>query len=245
MLEFGTCPRCRMDISPERKSSTPVICNHCGYTVTASERQLNERLEKRISAVMISLSALVVIAYVQLLHWDNHSLSIIPLTVKEYAGISSPSDWEHKAQICFDLKKWDCVESAYIKTARVDARLWQRAGDFQSKREKYAEAAQSYFQFFQNGGDSIEASYAYAKALSKLGHVDDAVRYFDQVIAARPEVLQVTVIKNYVDLLMRHQRYNQAKVLIQDIRKRAGPGADLFMDSEMEQIQSLTTASRE
>ena len=41
------------------------------------------------------------------------------------------------------------------------------------------------------GRDCRLSSDAYAKALAQLGKVDDAVKYFDQVLAARPDVLVV------------------------------------------------------
>ena len=113
------------------------------------------------------------------------------------------------------------------------------------KRAKYNEAAQSFYKFFQKGGNDLEASYSYAKALAQLGQVDEATKYFEQVLAARPDVLQVTVVQNYVKLLVEHKRYDQGLKLIKDIRSK-GPEYTSFMDAEFKTIQqNLTTASRE
>lgn len=245
MLEFGSCPRCKLDIAPERKLAKPVICNHCGYT-SGNDQIVHDEIEKKNIVAFSILSAFVIAAHIQLLNWDSHSLNIIPIAAKEMVGLSSAADHEAKAAICMDLKKWDCVEASYIETAKVDPSLWRRAGDFQMKRAKYAEAARSYYPLFQSGeAQDIEVSYNYAKALAKIGQVDEAVAYFDAILAARPDVLQVTVVQNYVKLLMDHQRYDQAKVLISKVRQSSGPAGDSFMNEEFDKIKEMTTASRD
>lgn len=240
MLEFGACPRCKLDISPERKKTMPVICDHCGFT-SGNDQKLENEIQKKTITAFIAVSILVVAAHIQLSNWDKHSLSIIPLAVKEMIGADGPSDFEAKAAMCMELKKWDCVEASYLKAAAVDPVLLQRAGDFQMKREKWNPAAQSYYKFFQAGNQNLDVSYSYAKALAKLGQVDDAVKYFDQVLAAKPETLQVTVVQNYVKLLMDAQRFDQAKVLIAKIRKESGPAGESFMEDEFKKIKDLAS----
>lgn len=244
MMEFGTCPLCKMDIAPERKNLIPVICNHCGFT-SAGDAKVHASMEKRNVTIFAGIALFIVAAHIQLSNWDSQSLAIIPIAVKQTLGMGSPADAEKKSEICMELKKWDCVEASYIETAKADPSLWQRSGDFQMKRAKYNDAAQSYYSFFQNGGNNLEASYSYAKALAELGQVDEAVKYFDEVLAARPDTLQVTVVTNYVKLLMAHQRYDQAKVLINKVRANSGPAGEMFMSEELVQIAQLSTASRE
>lgn len=245
MLEFGACPRCKQDISPERKKLIPVICDHCGFSVGNGSLKAQAEVDRKTITIMLTFSAMIMASYIQISNWDKAWLSIIPLGAKETVGMMSKADLEEKAQICLDLKKWDCTEAAYNKVAQLEPSQWKRAAHFDMQRAKYNEAAQSYYKFFQNGGQDLEASYNYAKALAQLGQVDDAVKYFDQVLAARPDVLQVTVIQNYVKLLMDHQRYNQAKVLISKVRKDGGDSAGSFMEPEFQKVTELTTASRD
>ena len=244
MLEFGACPRCKLDISPERKRITPIVCDHCGYCPSGNDRAVKAAAEKQTIILFGLVAAFALGSYMQLVNWDNHSLEIIPLKVKETLGMSSKEDVDQTAQICMDLKKWDCVETNYIKSGSEDQTKLPRLGNFQMRRAKYNEAAQTYYGFFQKGGNDLEASYSYAKALAQLGQVDEATKYFEQVLNARPDVLQVTVVQNYVKLLMDHQRYDQARKLIQNIRGK-GPETAAFMDAEFKKIQSMTTASRE
>lgn len=240
MLEFGACPQCKLDISPERKKIRPIICNHCGYT-SGNDQKLENEIQKKTILAFFAVSIFVIAAHIQLSNWDKYSLSIIPLTIKEMMGADGPADFEAKSEMCMELKKWDCVETAYLKAAAADPVKYQRAGDFQMKRQKWNPAAQSYYKFFQAGQQNLDASYSYAKALAKLGQVDDAVKYFDQVLAAKPEVLQVTVVQNYVKLLMDAQRFDQAKVLISKIRKDSGPAGESFMDDEFKKIKDLAS----
>lgn len=244
MLEFGACPRCKLDISEQRRKQVPTICNHCGFSGSDKVEKHSVAGERNVIKVFSTLAILFVASYIQLANWDNHSLDIIPLKIKEATGTLSTADNEQYAQICMELKKWDCVETEYSLVAKQDPNQILRLANFQMKRAKYNEAAQTFYSFFQNGGNDLEASYSYAKALAQLGQVDEATKYFDQVLAARPDVLQVTVVQNYVKLLMDHQRYDQAKKLIVDIRK-LGPTADMFMETEFKHIKEMTTASRD
>lgn len=242
MLEFGACPQCKQDISPERRKLQPVICNHCGHTVSKNTTQAE--VDNKSIKIMLGFSVLVIAGYIQVMNWDTAWLKILPLAAKETIGMSSPSDLEAKSEICMELKKYDCVEEQYIKSAQKEPAKWERAGNFEMKRAKYNEAAQSYYKFFQSGGQNLESQYNYAKALAKLGQVDEAVKYFDQVLAAKPDVLQVTVVTNYVKLLMEHQRYDQARLLIDKVRRDGGPTAGSFMESEYNKIPGIKTAAR-
>ena len=244
MLEFGACPRCKLDISDARKALRPLVCEHCGFCESSSTK-VREEMEHKTIIIMVSVSVLVLLAFIQLNRWDKYWLSTIPLSLKETIGMASPADAEARAAMCFDLKKWDCTEAAYIRTSQATPALWQRTADFEMKRGKFAEAAQSYYKYFQSGATpSFEASYSYAKALAAVGQVDDAIKYFDQVLASKPGVLQVTVIHSYVKLLVDHQRFNQAKLLIENVRKNGGEGAGSFMEAELQKITTLNTAAR-
>lgn len=242
-----TCKRCQLEIDPERLKAQPVICNHCGHSSSALEKEVSRKMEKRVTQWMIGFSFVFVSSYVQLINWDNHSLSVIPLTAKSWMGASTVQDQEEMASICMDLKKWDCVETEYQKVAEQKPEKWFELGHFQMKRQKTHAAAESFYSFFTKVGPienpelQLEASYLYAQTLAELGQVDDAVTYFEQVLAARPDVLQVTVVQNYVRMLMSHKRYEQAEKLIKNVRSQ-GPSAESFMESEFKEIREMTSS---
>jgi len=240
MMSFDTCPRCHLNISEERKRSASVVCDHCGFTVNQTMTASIEAGERKTIIIFGTAVSVMCLSFMLLMNWDRHSVEIIPLTLKGWIGATSPADTERLGEICMDLKKWDCVESSYSQAAHQDAALLPRLGSFQMKRAKYQNAAKTYYSFFQNGGEDLQASYNYARALAQLGEVDEAVKYFDFVLAAKPDVRQVTVVQSYVKLLMDHQRYDQAKALIQSIRKQ-GPESSLFMESEYQQIKDVAS----
>lgn len=242
-MEFGACPRCKLEVSIDRKSLAPVVCNHCGMTISNNEAKLAESIERSTLKFMGLFTVLVLTGAFLLTNWDTHSLEIIPLKVKEIAGATSPSDWEQLASICLDLKKYDCVEEQYKKAALVDAKSYIRLGRFQLQRSEPQAASSSFAAYFQNGGTDIDAAYEYAKLLGEAGQVDQAAKYFEQVLAAKTDVLQVSVIYAYVKTLVKGGKYAEAKALIENVRKQA-PTGEQFMADEMKQIESLTTASR-
>ena len=243
MLEFGACPRCKLDISAERKKLSPIICNNCGYTGSGKRQAVKQEVEKNTIILFSTFCAIALGSFFQLANWDSHSLEVIPLKLKATFGMSSNADNERMGEMCLELKKYDCVEASYKKVAAVDQTKLPRLGQFEMKRAEYNEAAQTFYGFFQKGGADLEASYSYARALAQLGQIDDATKYFEQVLAARPDVLQVTVVQNYVRVLMEHKRFDQAKKLILNIRGK-GPESAAFMEAEFKKIQDVTTASR-
>ena len=244
MLEFGACPRCKQDVSGERRKKSPVICDHCGYTASPGRSIVMKAAERQTTIIYSAILVMFLAFALQVTTWDRHAGEIIPLKFKQLTGMASQSDVDRIGEICMDLKKYDCVESNYATAASNDWNKLAQLGHFQMRRGKFQDAAHTYYSYFQKGGQELEASYDYAKALAQLGQVDEATKYFDAVLAARPDTLQVTVVQNYVKLLMEHNRYEHAKKLISDIRGK-GPQTGSFMESEFVKIQEMTTASRE
>jgi tetratricopeptide (TPR) repeat protein len=239
MMEFGACPRCNQDISDERKQSAVIVCDSCGWVISSSESQFREKGEKRFVRFAVILSFIMVAGFLQLAVWDNHALEVLPLQFKELIGSSSNEDLETMAQICLERKKLDCVERDYSKLGERDMKNLLRLGKFQMNREHYNEAVNTYRNFFAKGGIDLEGSYLFARALGQVGMVDEASKYFDYVLGAKPDVLQVTVIQNYVKLLMEANRLDQAKKLIESVRNKSDTSA-YFMDNEFKQIQQRT-----
>lgn len=242
-MEFGACPRCKLEVSIDRKSLNPVVCNHCGMTISNNEEKLERSIESSTLKFMVLFTAFVLIGGFLLTNWDTHSLEIIPLKAKELLGITSPSDQEELASICLDLKKYDCVEEQYKKAAQLDPQKYVRLGRFQLQRSEPQAASGSFSVYFQNGGTDIDAAYEYAKLLGEAGQIDEAAKYFEQILSSKKDVLQVSVIYAYVKALVKSGKYAEAKALIEDVRKQA-PTGEQFMADEMTQIESLTTASR-
>jgi len=209
-----------------------------------SHRQgMDKDLERSSATIMVVLATLVVATIMQIGAWDKYSLDVIPLLLKEMVGATSPQDWEDKAKMCWELKKWDCVEYEYTKSAQNDRGQYVRLGHYQMRRLKFDKAANSFRIFFKGGGEDIEAAKAYAKALAETNQFDESSKYFNLVLDTRPESLQIPVVLDFVKLLMKNEKYEHARRLIEDVRKQ-NPAGSQFMDSEYKQIKKLMTAAR-
>jgi tetratricopeptide (TPR) repeat protein len=190
----------------------------------------------------VAAAVVIVLGFMQVVSWGGHAIEVLPLQAARLIGLDSLAANEHLARICLDLKKYECVERSYKRLAFAgtpDGFL--RLGKFQNSRLEYAAAAESFRQFFARGGRDLEASYGYARALGEIGRVDEASRYYDHVLAAKPDVLQITVVHNYVKALVDHGRLDQALKVISTIRRR-GQSVSSFMDSEYKDIKQRLRA---
>lgn len=240
-LEFGMCPRCKMDIAEDRLREPLVVCQHCGFSDPKSDRKLEKKIYSHFLRTSLIVTGLLLAGFIQAVNWDQYSLSIIPLKVKELSGIANLQDYQQLSKICEERKKWDCVETSlrqrYTLSPRTEIEALAQLGKLQYKRGKLAESLQSLKTYFDQGGISLDASYDYARALSQRGFVDQASQVYEQILEAKPETLQITVAQNYVRLLMKNNKYREAKTLLEDIRK-SGSNANLFMDKEFQELET-------
>lgn len=240
-LQFGVCPRCKMEISEERLRESLVVCQHCGFSDLKSNRALDKKIYQNFVRSSVLVTGLLVLSFIQAVNWDQYSLSIIPLKVKETAGIAQLDDYKDLAQACEDRKKWDCLENSLLQSFRLspntEIESLAKLGKIQFQRGKNAEAIQTLKTYFEQGGISLEASYDYARALSQTGMVDQASQVYQQILESKPETLQVTVAQNYIRLLMKNNRYKEAKDILETIRD-SGSNANMFMDKEFQQLET-------
>lgn len=238
-LQFGVCPQCKMEISEERLRDNPVICQHCGFSDQKAMKNVEKRVYKTFLKTSIVLTGFLVASFIQAVNWDKHSLTIIPLKVKEITGMASLQDLKTISEICTERKKWDCVEAALAQTYQMspqsELEVLAELGKLQFKRGDYVGAFKSLSTYFNQGGVSLDASYDYARVLAQQGQVDQASQVYDEILKAKPDTLQVTVAQNYVRLLMDNSRYKKAKDLLEEIRK-SGSNASLFMDKEFQEL---------
>jgi tetratricopeptide (TPR) repeat protein len=235
MMQFGICPRCQFEISEERKKSNPVVCDSCGLVLSNTDADLREAIDSRFIKFACGIAIALVAGFMQVVSWDNHAIEVIPLQIKSLVGASSNDDLEKMAAICMDRKKYDCVEQQYTRLAEGNPANTLRLGKFQMSRARYQEAVNTYRNFFAKGGVDLEGSYNFARALGQVGQIDEAAKYYTYVIDAKPDVLQVTVVQNYVRLLMVANRLDQAKQLIEGVRKKNDASA-YFMEDEYQKI---------
>lgn len=239
MLQFGLCRRCQIEIPENRMHQNPVICPNCGYSQNTSEMLAEVRFERRFIKVAVTLALVMSVAFVQAATWDKYALEIIPLKIKQTLGMSSQGDLLRITQICRERLRHDCVETALAELSRQGhIEALAELGKFQFRRLKKDLAAQTFAQYFQRGGLDLEASYQYARVLGEIGQTDRSVSYFDHVLKSRPDTVQISVTQNYVRMLINNGRRDQAKRLIESMRKTS-PSAALFMDEEFKRLAQV------
>lgn len=235
---FGerNCPRCLLSINRERLYANPIVCDSCGHVLSEKQDSVEVGLERSFMWSIVAFSAFTLAAFMHVSTWDQFSGEIIGLKVGETIGTSSMADMERMAQICLELKKYDCTERKLAQLSRQDVRIYARLGKFQMSQRKFTEAADSFRRFFNSGGGDLEANYQFARALGELGKIEEATKHFEYVLASKPDVLQVTVAQNYVKYLVQANRYDRARDVILKLRRK-GDSVSSFMDSELKEIQ--------
>ncbi len=196
------CSRCG---SVANKVGQTYICK-CGWSLSQSDETLSQ---KSIIVSLFFIATFIATALFHFFQWGEHGLSIL------FANN------EKKIEICMDLKKYDCVENAYLKHFQEtgDVHFLEELAEMQFKREKYADSEKSYQMYFAKGGQSYKAAYYYAHSLAKNNQIDSAIKYFDSILRSKPEVLMITVVESYLTVLVSNNKLNKAKEVISWVKK--------------------------
>lgn len=192
--------------------------------------------------VSLGVSILILAAFFQIRAWDKHALEVIPLQIRSQFGALDMTDMDHMAAICMDRSDYDCVEQEYMTIAisTNDPNQMLRLAKFQMSRARYPQAADSFRRYIDKGGGDLTARYNLARALGQIGNIDEASKYYEEVLKAKPEILQITVIQNYVKLLISAHRIDRAKQLVKNVREKSDSSPD-FMEKEMAMIESASS----
>ncbi len=235
MIATNRCPRCTQQIDSSRLNGAPVVCDSCGNVLSPTQKVSEERMERSFLIAKITTAIFMVAGFIHVANWGSESLNVIAFKVGEIAGGNSPVTIERMARKCLEMKKYDCTEKLYAKLAETDPRQYARLGKFQVSLRKYKPAVDNFRRFFAGGGGDIEANYFYAKALGEVGEITEAARHFDYVLSAKPDVVQITVLQNYVRYLMDANQLDHAKKVIEKVRSR-DQTVSSFMESELRSI---------
>ncbi len=231
MFTQSTCPRCHTDISEERARSVPAVCDHCGHVISGNEAKATLEVAKNYKYGMFAVAAAIIGLHLFFSTWGGYTLEVRWLQV--FGGSGSA---ERMAQICLETYQYDCTESNYLTMAKTDSKQFMVLGKFQMSRQNYKGAAESFRLFLaQNEDPNKDANFLFARSLSETGEVDEASRVYEEIIRAKTDILQVTVIQKYVELLIKNQRWAQAQKILDEVRKRGENSKD-FMQQQYGEI---------
>ncbi|MGE3681093.1 MAG: tetratricopeptide repeat protein [Bdellovibrionales bacterium] len=236
MLNFLNCPRCHQAISDERQQSNPVICDSCGYILTLKQSDVDQSVRSRFRLAAVAIATLVSLSFLQVANWGDHALGVLRIQARHLVGLASAPELERMARICFSLKKYSCSEKMYAELARHDRKHLIQLGHLQLRLHDFHKAAQSYGRFFAEGGEDLEARYHYARALGEIGRIDDASALFESVLAAKPDVLQITVLRHYLHALITSGRHEQAGSVIEKFKTK-DESVVYYFNAELKKIE--------
>ena len=237
------CKRCDREIEASRLQSDIAICNNCGYYEVPKTTR-----KKILKTQFIGSSVVVFVLFIyifQVSKWDDHAFSVIPLQLKEMVGSASDGEIIELSKICKLRGNTSCMEKVSGKWSERQPENLEAISSYAyalGLNKSNNKSALQYKKYFDLGGLKLTVIYEYAKILGRIGSIDESIRHFELVINAKPETIQITVVKNYVKLLIKNGRLKKAKSVIVNIQ-RMGMNAKSFMDKELKTINSMIMAN--
>lgn len=183
-------------------------------------------LELRFIKFGIAVCGALILGFIHLANWGEDGLAIIPLKIKTYTGIASAETYSELARICAQRGHYHCVADAYSEIARLnpsDLEVNLTLGDLERRLGRHSRALRAYDDYLKKGGaDIVKAHYGRAQAFEALGEDEMALLAYEKAIHAKPDMILTTVTEAYLDLLIKKERFQKAKAVIADARKRGG-----------------------
>ena len=202
------CPICGSKV---KAAGRTVFCQ-CGWHKSFNHAN-GLRIQKGITTNLIIAGFVLMGSVVHLSEWGSSSLSIVSLKARQWTGLLSKQAYADLKNICMNLKKYDCVESAHQSYFRSsnDLSALHALGELQYRRGLLDEAKQTYTLYFTKKGKEVKAAYNYAQILEKSGNTQQALGYYKYALKASPEVAQVSVMRAYINLLIKNGQHAKAK----------------------------------
>lgn len=239
MTQFGHCPACGSKIPQERYFNDSVICE-CGWSLSSKAKRADAKLNDRTCIYIAVFAALLIGSFIQAVNWDKYFFTIMPLKAKQMAHMASATELDQIADICMDRKKYACAEVAHYEAWKLEPNNLihlEKLGDLQVKQELMESAVKTYDSYFGANGNNLDAKYNYALALAATNQTVKAEQYFKDVLKAKPDVLQITVTRHYINMLVKNNELDKAVKVIEHFRKQ-GTNTGLFMDKEYKTIKT-------
>jgi tetratricopeptide (TPR) repeat protein len=182
-------------------------------------------LDRRFIKFGAALCAVGMLALVHLINWGNSSLEVIPLKIKDVAGIASAENYSELADICMARGRYECVADSYYRISKLnpsDVDVNLILGDLERRLGNHSKALRAYDEYIRlDGPDAVRVNYGRGQSLAAVGEIDSAFLAFDKAILSKPDVIQTTVTEAYLELLIKNERYKKAKTVIAEARTRA------------------------
>ena len=207
-MQHFNCPVCGSSL---KKAGQTSFCA-CGWSKSFNQKEQKQAQKSIAKNIMIAGFGLMA-SIVYIGSWGSSSFEIVPLKARQWTGQMNKASFARMKHICMRLKKYDCVENAQKSffQASGDMKALEDLGEFQYRRKRFEQAKRTYHQYFTKKGTSVKSAYNYAKLLEKTGKNDDALSYYQYALKVRPKSVQITVMRSYIDLLVKTGKSHQAR----------------------------------
>ena len=208
-MQHFNCPVCGAGL---KKAGQTSFCS-CGWS-RSSNQKAKQREQKKIAKHMILMGIGLMAGFVYIGSWGSSSLEIVPLKARQWTGQLNAPSYSRLKTICMRFKKYDCVEKAQESffQSSGDMKALEELGEFQYRRKKFDRAERTYHKYFTKKGANVKSAYNYARLLEKRGKKESAISYYQYALkSARPNSLQITVMRSYIDLLVQMGKAPQAR----------------------------------
>lgn len=222
-MTYGTCPKCKSEISQDRLQYSPVICNHCGYIDSKSAEKQQKQANRFSILVMLSISVITAGSFLHNVRWGAHSVEVIPHKAMIAIGMGSETNYNRLQEICLERKMINCVQTSLEEQLAANPEnleVLKKLGKLYYQRDNVEKAYNTLNTYFEKNGNDFMTAYYFAKTLSKQGATDKAAEYFEYILASKPDVLQVTVTETYMDMLIEANRFDEAQKLAKSVEDR-------------------------
>lgn len=231
------CPTCFKMIPAAQSYEGTFVCE-CGQKVRTGHN--SKKTASASKSWIIGLGLAIIASFIHTSNWDNFSVEIVPLKVKQILGMADFQELRRIADICENRKKSFCQESALIESTRLDPKnkdLLLEISQIQMDRSAFESARLTLNSYFQLGGKDRLARYNLAIALWKLNMTADAKKHLKYLVFSSKQNLDAQAARSYVNLLMSEGDMASAHKVIQHCRS-LGNNTAMFLEKEWKEIQA-------
>lgn len=244
----SVCPRCGNEIPQENLNAGILACS-CGWVDRGDLKRAERQTSRNIFNVMLKVAILLVPVMIYLAQWRGFGIEVTILRLGSALGMLSPESQHRLAEIYLMTDNVPLALNKFkeiVKHSPKDWNTYTKLADMQMDRKEYSDAAQTLSAYIKNGGEDKSAAIRLklAQALGKAGQTDTAIEQFKQILAAEPNILQVTVTQAYVKLLIENGRWEDAKSVVHDFRAHGSNGKD-YLGDELAQIEEHFGGSKQ
>lgn len=243
MTEVTHCLSCKKEISADRIFENSVACE-CGWMGDRYAKIKRAKLVSQMITAHIALAGLLVaLGLIHVAKWGTYSFEVITLLSAEKSHESSLSQAERLLEICKERGHISCQESVLNRLDNDFHKLYAKAelGALYVFLGRDEEAVEALEDFVESGSKDVKALLNLAVAYGHLGEVEKSTEQFRKIFALKPGIVQVTVTRAFVAMLLRNRKFTEAKIAIREIRNNRG--TEHIMAKELALVESEILAA--